>query len=229
VTVFGPRSTFLKLNNDPVKVGEVEKLLEPCDDAVARAFLLLVRDAVRARGSAEAEENVRTALQALSEAMRCLPVVNIEPIDTRALRDEAEALVRRAREEPDAVTADAQDRRAKALLIRAQTHDQSTLTVKRCDALRSEIQAEIEAVHEGLAAHQLPASATSLLATLALAARQVAADAAEFSSARAELDLELSSVGRIEPPGPRGCPPERQEGTEENSEGEVLLGRSRHQ
>jgi hypothetical protein len=195
----GPRDTFMRMNREPVKPGEIDQLLERCTDEVEHAFLVLVRDAVRVQGSRDAEESARAAIQALSEAIRCLPVVTVEPIDTDALRREAEELLRRAREEPDSITAEALERNARARLIRAQTHEHSALTVRRCEALRAEIGAEIEAVREGLAAQQLPGETAGALATLARAARQVAAEASDFASAREELAAALAPGKR---PGP---------------------------
>jgi hypothetical protein len=196
----GPRDTFLRLNRDPVKPGEVDQLIERASDDLERAFLVLVRDAVRVHGSRDAEESARAAIQALAEAMRCLPVVSVAAIDTAALRAEAEALRRRAAEETDSITAEALERNARALLVRAQTHEHSALTVRRCEALRGEIRAEIEAVREGLAAQELPGETAGALATLAQAARQVAAEASDFASARDELSAALrGGVAKSQP------------------------------
>lgn len=175
--------------------------MEKIQDPMARRFLELVRDAVRQRGSEEATEEVRSALRALAEAIEQLPPVRVELLDTGRLRHEAAALLREAEGEPDGVIADSVQRRAQAMFYRAEAHDHSALVARRTEVLRSEIEAQMAALREGLAALDPVCSTQTGLPHLADAARRVASEARVVASAREELDRSLGTIGMTPPEG----------------------------
>jgi hypothetical protein len=182
------RSSFQSLVGKPLAAEEVDRLLEKTQDPMDRRFLELVRDAVRQPGTPDSEENVRTALGALAEAIERLPPIECAPLDTEALRAEAAHLQHQAGHTSDRVVAESMDRRARALLHRVEAHEHSTVMVQRSRALRSEIEAQIDALREGLVAQQTQSLDAPGFAFLADSARQVATEAVNMASAREELD-----------------------------------------
>jgi len=185
------RFSFRRLLRTPIAPEEVDRLLERTQDAMDRRFLELVRDAVRQPGPEAAEENVRTALAALAEAIERLPPIESEPLDTVALREEAFQLQGQARREADHVTAESLERRARAMLYRAETHEHSALMVQRSEALRSEIEAQIAAMREGLIALQTQSLDAAGFGALAASAQEVATEAVRIAAAREELDAAI--------------------------------------
>lgn len=186
-----PRRLFRRLHEQPLKVEEIEVLLERSMAESDRAFLSLVRDAIRIPDPAhapEAGENARTAIRALAEALDRLPAVSTEPMDSDAARAEARQLQEQARAETDRVTAESLERQARAVLHRVEAHERSALLAKRSVTLRAEIDAQIAALREGLAALQTEAPDAAGFAFLADAARQVATEAVQLAAAREELD-----------------------------------------
>jgi hypothetical protein len=181
------RSRFRRLLEAPLSAEEVERLLEKTPGSMDRRFLELVRDAVRQPGSAAAEENVQEALGSLAAAIERLPPIETAPLDTAALREEAQALELQAGTEPDRVTAESLERRARALLYSAQTHEHSALMFRRATALRNEIEAQMTAMREGLIALHAQALDAAGFAELASSAREVATEAVRLAAAREEL------------------------------------------
>ena len=174
---FGPfaRAAFRSLHK-PLQATEIEGLMKDSMDELEKAYLRLVRDALLTEASAKAEADIRSAVEALGQAIERLPAVMVEPLDTVAIRAEAQQLHQQALIEPDRVTADSHNRRADALERRAQAHEHSALLSKRAAALRAEIQAQIETLREGLAGHQLEdgVGPTVAFAELSETARRVA-------------------------------------------------------
>lgn len=199
------RAKIRRLLRTPIAAEEVDRLLERSQDAMDRRFLELVRDAVRQPGTDAAAENVRTALGALAEAIERLPPIESEMLDTVALREEAAQLQHQARFETDQVTAESLERRARAMLYRAQTHEQSALMVQRSEALRSEIEAQIDAMREGLVALQTHSVEAVGFGALAVSAQEVATEAIRMAAAREELD---TAVGQGAALTPASAPPE---------------------
>jgi hypothetical protein len=187
------RARFRRLLEAPLSAEEVDRLLEKTPGSMERRFLELVRDAVRQPGSAAAEENVREALGSLAAAIERLPPIEAAPLDTAALREEAQALELQAGTEPDRVTAESLERRARALLYSAQTHEHSALMVRRATALRSEIESQITAMREGLMALHTQALDAAGFAELASSAREVATEAVRLAAAREELAAAVES------------------------------------
>ena len=187
------RARFRRLLEAPLSAEEVDRLLEKTPGSMQRRFLELVRDAVRQPGSAAAEENVREALGSLAAAIERLPPIEAAPLDTAALREEAQALELQAGTEPDRVTAESLERRARALLYSAQTHEHSALMVRRATALRSEIETQMVAMREGLMALHAQALDAAGFAELASSAREVATEAVRLAAAREELAAAVES------------------------------------
>lgn len=188
-TVIFPRLGFRSLHNKPLAMTEIEGLLEKTDDELGRAHLCLVRDAIRQEVPEAVEEDLRTAIKALAEAIDRLPAVMAMPLDTAALRREAETLLADAAREPDRVTAESVERRADALFRRADSNDRSALLSRRANALKQEIIAQTEALREGLAAFNTGTIGDiSDLSHLAESARRVAAEATSAADARVELE-----------------------------------------
>ncbi|MFN3648196.1 MAG: hypothetical protein ACK47B_01345 [Armatimonadota bacterium] len=181
------RARFRRLLEAPLAAEEVDRLLEKTTGSMERRFLELVRDAVRQQGPAAAEQNVREALGSLAAAIERLPPIETTPLDTTALREEARALEQQAATEPDRVTAESLERRARALLYSAQTHEHSALMFRRATALRSEIEAQITAMREGLMALHTQTLDAAGFAELAGSARDVATEAVRLAAAREEL------------------------------------------
>jgi hypothetical protein len=181
------RARFRRLLEAPLSAEEVDRLLEKTPGSMERRFLELVRDAVRQPGSAAAEANVREALGSLAAAIERLPPLEAVPLDTAALRGEAQALELQAGTEPDRVTAESLERRARALLYSAQTHEHSALMFRRAAAMRSEIESQIVAMREGLMALHSQSLDAAGFAELASSAREVATEAVRLAAAREEL------------------------------------------
>lgn len=184
------RATFRGLYKKPLTLTEVESLSSENDDAVRRAYLSLLRDAVRQTVPDSVAPELRAAIRALGAAIDRLPTVVANPIDVAALRREASALDAQAQAEPDRVTAESIERRADALRLRADANERSALLVRRTHALRAEIEAQIEALREGLAAFYPGSDVEDVsgLAHLSESARRVASEAVSVAAARTELD-----------------------------------------
>src|SRR5262249_48966680 len=121
------------------------------------------------------------------------PPIETAPLDTAALLEEAQALHRQAGTEPDRVTAESLERRARALLYSAQTHEHSALMFRRAAALRSEIETQMVAMREGLVALHAQALDAAGFAELASSAREVATEAVRLAAARQELASDVES------------------------------------
>ena len=181
------RARFRRLLDAPLTAEEIDRLLEKTPGSMDRLFLELVRDAVRQPGPAATEANVREALGSLAAAIERLPPLEATPLDTAALREDARALELQAGAEPDRVTAESLERRARALVYSAQTHEHSALMFRRAAALRSEIESQIVAMRAGLMALHARALDAAGFAELANSARAVATEAVHLAAAREEL------------------------------------------
>ena len=143
---------FRGLYKKSLTEAEIEALLNREMDSLERAYLQLVRDAIRQQVPEEAEADLQSAIQALGEAIDRLPAIMVTPLDTNALRKEADTLYADAQNQPDRMISESVERRAEALHRRAEANDRSALFVRRTAALRAEIEAQIEALREGLGA-----------------------------------------------------------------------------
>jgi hypothetical protein len=191
--VLACRRLFRGMVSRPLATEELDMLLGQVQDDLHRRFLTLVKDAVRAHGSGATEENVRAALGALAEAVASLPPLESQPLDTVALRNQAAELELQAHSTTDRVIAESLGRRAAALGHTADAHDRSVLLVQRSKALRSEIEAQMDALREGLVALQSHSRDGASLAVLASSARTVAGEAANLAVARQELDTAVGT------------------------------------
>jgi hypothetical protein len=188
-----PRASFRSAHERPLSPEEVDELLDKCNDDLEREFLHLVRDVACQPANAETEEAVVTALRAIQKAMERLPAIDLAPLDSVGLREEASTLMEAARRESDSITAASIERRAQAILHRVSANEQSSLLARRSSALRAEIMAQIQALREGVAALQVNSPDFTGLGELAQAAQRVASEAAGVAEARAELEGAISS------------------------------------
>ncbi len=194
-------AAFRTISRKPLSVIELEALTEKAESALDRAFLSLVRDAIRTNLPDPPASEVRKSIAALGEALDSLPEVGPSAIDPEQLRAEADQIDAQALAETDRITSDSLTRRADALRRRAESAERTALAGKRTAALRAEIQAQMEALREGLAALSVDAAKSSLadLSDLAENVRRVAAEAVGSIDAEAEIE-------RISPrPGGQGA------------------------
>lgn len=194
------RWAFHSLYKKSLNESEIDHLLESSVAATSleTAYLQLVRDAIRqnAPTTPEAEAEVQNTILSLGEAIDRLPVLSIAPVDTAALRRDAELLQTDAATNPDRVIADSLERRADALLRRAESSERSALAVRRNAALRAEIEAQIAALHAAIGAldagDAVGTTANADLQHLAESARRLAAETVSVEDARAELNAALA-------------------------------------
>lgn len=195
-----PRAGLRSLYKRPLVLGEIDALQPEARDDLERAHLDLLRDAIQQEVPEDLEPELRAAIEALGQAIDRLPAVAITPLDTEALRREADALLAEARAEPDPVTAASLERRADALQRRAEANDRSRLLARRSGALRAEIVAQIAALREGIGAFGTQAGDAGSLAHLSESARRVATEASSVAAAREELDAFRPAPAAAPPP-----------------------------
>lgn len=188
----GPLATwaFRSVSDKPLVESELELLAEKAETDLERTFLSLVRDAIRTGLPDPPATQVRRSIAALGEALDSLPEVSPSAVDPAALRAEADGIDALSLAETDRVTSDSHSRRADALRRRAESAERTTLAGKRTVALKAEIQAQMEALREGLAALSADGATTALadLASLAESVRTVAAEAVSAIDAEAEIE-----------------------------------------
>ncbi|MGC4042382.1 MAG: hypothetical protein QM758_01080 [Armatimonas sp.] len=184
------QAAFKDLNRKPLSVSEIDALVEKSEDDLERTFLGLVRDAIRTNLPDPPASEVRKSISALAEALDSLPEVAPSAVDTDNLRAEADSIDAQALAETDRVTSDSFTRRADALRRRAESAERTALAGKRTAALKAEIQAQIEALREGLAALSVDTARSSLadLSHMAENVRRVAAEAVSSIDAENEVD-----------------------------------------
>lgn len=176
--------------NAPLSEGEVEELIGASTEDLDRAYLTLVRDAVRQRevpDSVAAE--VRAAIQQLGAALDSLPPRAAETaLDAAALQKEAESVRAQGLAESDPVVAESLLRRADALARSAKAVGHAGQQIRRALAVRQELAAQVDALRLGLTAYYAGGDDAVHLSHLAEAARGVAHEATSLAAARAELD-----------------------------------------
>lgn len=190
-----PRAALKYLYKKPLSVGEIEKLIPNANTDLERSYLDLVRHTILQPVPTEAQDDVRTAVVSLGEAVDALPFINPTQTDTNALREEAIALKAQAVMEADTIIAESLGHQAEAILRRADAADRSVQYARRISALRKEIAAQIAAVQEDLSTFNSTNGAVIdrvSLSQLAEGARRVATISVSAASARAELDGVLS-------------------------------------
>ena len=179
---------------------EVEEMIARSQDPLDRAYLELVRDAVRVETAPESAEKVREALEALGAAVEGLPAVVVELQDSDLLREQARELQGRAAAEGDAVVAESLLRQAESIEQRAQSHAMSAVVTRRATVLREEIVAKIAALRDVLAAQQTGVLDTKTLAALSESARSAARESLSAAAASDELERYLTPAATVEPP-----------------------------
>ena len=184
------RFAFRSVSDKPLVESELELLTEKAETDLEKTFLSLVRDAIRTSLPDPPASEVRKSIAALGEALDSLPEVAPSAVDPAALRAEAEGIDALSLAEADRVTSDSYSRRADALRRRAESAERTSLAGKRTAALKAEIQAQMEALREGLAALGADGATTALadLASLAESVRRVAAEAVSALDAETEIE-----------------------------------------
>ncbi|MGC4042384.1 MAG: hypothetical protein QM758_01090 [Armatimonas sp.] len=198
-----PRAYLKRWASTPLSEGEIDALLHETSDALEKAYLGLVREAVRIQGAPEkAADEVRSAIKTVGEAIASLPplpVMDGDLPDADALRADAAALHKKALAEADPVVSESLERRADALARQADALGHSQLGLRRAAALREELSAQIEALRLGLSAYYTAGHTDeTALTQLATSARAVAGEATSLARATAELDAgpQLVQAGR---------------------------------
>jgi hypothetical protein len=186
-----PRAALKSLYKKPVSVAEVEYLLSKAQTDLERSYLGLLRHAILQPVPDEAQDDVRTAILSLGEAVDALPLIDPAQTNTKLLREEAAVLQSQSAIETDTIIAESLENQAEATLRRADAADRSVQYTRRIAALRKEIAAQIAAVQEDLSTFN-STSGTVIdglsLSHLAEGAQRVATISVNAANARAELD-----------------------------------------
>lgn len=189
-----PKIVLQRWARNPVNAAEVEALLDNREDGLERAYLTLIRDAVKQNLSDQAATEVRKAIRALGEAIERLPPLTTSgEVDADQLRAEAVHVQEQAAQETDTVTAASLLRQAEALRRSALAAERASVVLRRNAALRKELAAQTEALRLGLASLYAGAGDMSELTRLAEQVRGVASEANAVSDARTELDSFLAT------------------------------------
>jgi hypothetical protein len=189
---------------EPLMVNEIRHLQQMDRDSLSRGYLELVISAVDtpcARDS-ETEQSVREALLALATSMANLPAPSARDMQetSAALQTEAGKLTADADRETDAVVTSSLRRRAEALLRQAEIAGQTSLLLRRNEALRLEVAGQIAALQTSLTALRVGGSqAVYELAGVAASIQQVALEAGALTQARSEIGDIVNTVQQ-EPP-----------------------------
>ena len=187
-----PGNYLRRICRPPVSDTEAEALEALMPDELERTYLRLVLSALRQPVLPETAARVRAALQAIGEAIDRLPPAAMPQARSDALRAEAAQAYAEALEEQDAVIAASCERKAEALHRSAASAERSHLLMRRAAALREEMLAQIESLRLGLAGFDAGTGGAVSLDSLADAVRNVAAESASVTDARAELDGSLA-------------------------------------
>lgn len=193
------RAAFRSCYKQPLVEGEIDYLLEneaTSASELETSYLRLLRDTVRQKSpvSPKTETDIQAAITALGEAIDRLPVVSVTTLDAATLRREADTLRTEALHQPDQVISESLERRADAILRRTEANERSALGVSRITVLRAEIEAQIAALREGIAALDVgygsaDHATASDLASLSDSARRVAVEATSTADAHIELGV----------------------------------------
>jgi hypothetical protein len=185
-------------------VHEIRHLQQMDRDSLSRSYLELVISAIDTPcdRDSETEQSVREALLALATSMANLPAPSAR--DTQetpaALQAEAGKLSADADRETDAVVTSSLRRRAEALLRQAEIAGQTSLLLRRNEALRLEVAGQIAALQTSLTALRVGGSqAVYELAGVAASIQQVALEAGALTQARSEIG-DIVNTFQQEPP-----------------------------
>ena len=192
--IAAPRAMLRRWVGGPLSEAELDEVSSRADDSLEKAFLGLVRDALRIEDAPEkVTTEVRSAIATLGQAIESLPALSgtDAALDGASLRKEAEGVRARGLAESDAVVSESLLRRADALERQAEALGHSAQAIRRAAALRDELGAQVEALRLGLGAYYsggAVAPEDGTLARLASSARTVATEASALARANAELD-----------------------------------------
>ena len=150
--LFFPRELMTKYAHQPLTASEAESLAQAAGDPTEKAYLNVIAAALRQPDfpSTRTEDDLREALRTLGEAIDKLPRVSAPQLSVSSLQSAAQKAYGEADAETDPIIAASLRRRADAQAKTAQAAQKTELLVRRADALRSEIDAQIQALHVGL-------------------------------------------------------------------------------
>lgn len=192
-----PRAMLRRWIASPLTESELDEISSHAGDSLEKAFLALIRDAVRIENAPETVTvEVRSAIETLGQAIESLPAMTSSDValDGDSLRAEADEVRARGLADADAVVSESLLRRADALERQADAIGHSAQSLRRAAALRDELGAQVEALRLGLGAYYAGGTLSSQpegdgsLTRLASSARAVATEASALARANAELD-----------------------------------------
>ncbi len=197
-----PRFMLTGYAKKPLTAAEIETLINAENDPTEKAFLRAVAEVVQTPAAllgTQTEDEIKAALETLGDAIDKLPRVVSPSESAQTLRDEARKALVDANNEPDALIAASLRRRAEAQAKTADAAERSTLILRRADALRREIEAQIDALRMGLSTldvsqtdtpqnTQSAQTAAAHLTQLAQSIQIVARQSGSFADARNEVD-----------------------------------------
>ena len=178
---------------DPLTLDEIEDRRWAETEPLLRQYLNLVHNIMTTEfePDADADRELRTALQVLGHTVHALPSsdLGIAMDDPVALRSKAAALLLEAQDETDAAILASLHRRSDSLLHRAETAAHTMLLVRRNLALRQETAEQINALQTSLIAFTVGGRQSAPeLSSLAASIQRVAQEASAITEARTEVD-----------------------------------------
>ena len=185
-----------RVPQSPLTTYEIQNQQRFRQDSLLKTYLDLATSiTMAATPDAEAEHEVRNALQALGTTVLALPADDPKTAsdDPTALRAEAAKLENEVQSEPDAVIRASLHRRAESLTRRADTAARTLLLLRRNQALRQETGEQMDALRTSLTAFRVGGRQSAPeLAELAASIQRVAQEANAITAARAEVDTILT-------------------------------------
>jgi hypothetical protein len=178
---------------DPLTLDEIEDRRWAETEPLLKQYLNLIHNIMTTEfePDADADRELRTALQVLGHTVHALPSSDLGMAmdDPVALRSKAAALLLEAQSETDAAILASLHRRSESLLHRAEMAAHTMLLVRRNLALRQETAEQINALQTSLIAftvggHQSAPELSSLAASI----QRVAQEASAITEARTEVD-----------------------------------------
>ena len=178
---------------NPLTLDEIENRRWAETEPLLKQYLDLVHDIMTTEfePDADADRELRTALQVLGHTVHALPASELGAgmDDPAALRTKASELLLEADKETDAAILASLHRRSESLLHRADTAAHTRLLVRRNQALRQETAEQINALQTSLTAFTIGGRQSAPeLSGLAASIQRVAQEASAITEARAEVD-----------------------------------------
>ena len=180
------KEMYQRLNHD-----DTLALTNATSDPLAADFFKLVEVAVHMPGVVSREDlgRVRAAFCSLGNSISLLPMLQVTTQDAARLKAEAHSFVEHAKTEPDPVVAASFQRRADAILQRAESADHSNTVLRRSQVLRDELREQIWALRASMTTAALNTDHhAGRLADVAANIQQIAGQANSVAAAQAELE-----------------------------------------